>query len=279
MSKQIKNKQSSQKQNDILDLERDYFDTFNQFFRDPFFVKGLKDIETYIHSNIKNLNTWNVENKVALACERLVNFHVHKNFSAVEDIYASPLSSDTAFITSDAVINIDCKTYSIGTPGVTEGPGTGNKEDWKKNTVGINQTSFIQPTHQTGRNGSGPAIPVKFNLPAEDVHNNTIKPTISLILGFLYFDDGKTFKWYTDKNDEDFSHNVKLACIPNGHLSDLFNNKIINNVKSYKYKEREKNKSSKNAIGVLSFRVANKTLKGRYDSQGIYWEGFKNWTI
>ena len=143
----------------------------------------------------------------------------------------------------------------------------------------INQTSFIQPTHQTGRNGSGPAIPVKFNLPVEDSHNNTIKPTISLILGFLYFDDGKTFKWYTDKSDEDFSHNVKLACIPNGHLSDLFNNKIISNVKSYKYKEGEKNKSSKNAIGVLSFRVTNKTLKGRYDSQGIYWEGFKNWTI
>ena len=274
----------------ILDLEKTYFKIFSKFFKDPFFTKGLKDIESYIKKNIKSLNAWNVENKVALACERLVNLHVHKNFpdkktkkmyplSCVKDIYPSPLSSDTAFITGDAIINIDCKTYSIGIPGVKAGPGKGNKDDWKKATIGSNQTSFIQPKHKTGKNGSGPYINVKFNLAKNDSFNGVKKPTISFILGFLYYDDGKSFKWYTDKSDQNFAYNAKLACIPNGSLSGLFNNKIISNVKSYKYKEKEKNPVSKNAIGVNSFRASHQQLINRYDSKGKKWSGFSSWII
>ncbi len=292
MSKQDVNIKLQPNQKDILDLERDYFNIFKKFFQKSFFNDGMERIKEYIDSNINKLNSWNVENKVALACERLVNLHIHKNFpdkktinkfpkSRIQDIYPSPLSSDTAFITEDAIINIDCKTYSIGTPGIKEGKGKGNKNDWTRATIGANQTSFDQKQHFTGRNGSGPPIPVKFNLLKDDDHDGIIKPTISLMLGFLYFDNGKNFNWYTDNNDEDFSDNVKLACIPNGHLSNLFNNKIISNVKSYQYKKgtKKKNRVSKNAIGVLSFRVENEILRDRFDSSKKYWKGFAKWTI
>ena len=287
-SNDFKNLTSNQKK--ILDLEKQYFKILSDFFKDPFFTKGLKDIESYIKKNMKSLNAWNVENKVALACERLVNLHVHKNFpdkksekmhplSCIKDIYPSPLSSDTAFITEDAIINIDCKTYSIGIPGVKSGKGKGNKDDWKRATIGVNQTSFNQPKHKTGRNGSGPAINIKFNLAKNDCFDGITKPTISLILGFLYYDDGKIFEWYTDKTDQNFAHNAKLACIPNGSLSELFNYKIISNVKSYQYKDGEKNRVSKNAIGINSFRADHQQLIKRYDSEGKEWSGFSSWII
>ena len=35
----------------ILDLEKTYFKIFSKFFKDPFFTKGLRDIERYIKKN------------------------------------------------------------------------------------------------------------------------------------------------------------------------------------------------------------------------------------
>lgn len=278
MPKQIITNTLSNQEKDILNLEEKYFKLLDNFFRDPFFEIGLHDIESYIQNSYSALHQWHVENKVALACERLVNLHIHKNFQGVMDIYPSPLSSDTAFYTKDAIINIDCKTYSIGTPGVTSGPGKGNKDDWKKATVGINQTSFDQKTHMV-RGGS--SIPVKFNLVKDDLHHNQKKPTLSFILGFLYMDDGKNFTWYRSLKEDLYKENTKFACIPNGYLSRLFNYEIIDNVKSYKYPEGmpSANRVSKNASGVLSFRIDHNILKKRVDSQGKNWDGFTSWQI
>ena len=52
-SNDFKNLTSNQKK--ILDLEKQYFKILSDFFKDPFFTKGLKDIESYYNTEIREL--------------------------------------------------------------------------------------------------------------------------------------------------------------------------------------------------------------------------------
>tara|TARA_B100001057_G_scaffold483734_1_gene560893 strand:- start:1492 stop:2409 length:918 start_codon:yes stop_codon:yes gene_type:complete len=292
-------------QDKIIDLETKYMDLFELFFQDKFFNIGLRKIEKHIQNNYSLLNNWKDVNKCALALERLVNFHIHTNLNnfinryknsrfnkcKINQIYASPLSSDTAFITNDAVVNIDCKSVGIGMKGVSSGKGAGNKDDWTRLRIGQNQTSFRQLKFNTGHNKKGPSINVdQFQMQKFEFINKNKIPVLSFILDFLYEDDGKNFRWFNDKNgslykkNPIFSNHVKLCCIPNGELSNLFHNDIIYNIKSYKYPVGmpKKKQTAINACGAKSFRIEIDDLADRYSFKNKIpskWKGVLSWDI
>ena len=124
-------------QKKVLDLEKKYFNILYQIFSQQSFNKELRSIMKNINKDwIKIHKIWDKENVVDLAVERHINYRVYNDpllKDSIQSIYPSVISSDTAFITNDAVINIDSKTISI----------EGNKNDWPRQTVGCNHISYL----------------------------------------------------------------------------------------------------------------------------------------
>ena len=229
---------------------------------------------------IKIRKIWDKANVVDLAVERHINYRIYNDpllKDSIESIYPSVISSDTAFITNDAVINIDSKTISIG----------GNSDDWPRQTVGCNQISFDNKLNLYAQRK-------KINIPItsllEPYYDN--KPVLSYFLSTLYFTDenNETDSWYLDTEHinkpyhsskvkdktavkEEFLKNIKFACMPHKAVSNLFDHKIIDGVKSYKPANVDK------PTGTDSVRVSHESLENRYDSNGDYWKGFKSWVI
>ena len=266
----------------VLDLEKKYFNILYQIFSQQSFSQELQAIMNNINKNwIKIRKIWDKPNVVDLAVERHINYRIYNDpllKDSIESIYPSVISSDTAFITNDAVINIDSKTISIGT----------NTDDWPRQTVGCNQISFDNKL-----NFKAPRK--KINVPItsllEPYYDD--KPVLSYFLSTLYFTNEKneTESWYLDTEHikkpyhsstvkdktavkEKFLKNIKFACMPHRSLSDLFEYRIVDGVKSYK-------PPGKNVTptGTDSVRIAHESLENRYDSNGNYWKGFKSWII
>ena len=268
-------------QKKVLDLEKKYFDILYQIFSQQSFSKELQAIMNNINKDwIKIRKIWDKPNVVDLAVERHINYRIYNDpllKDSIESIYPSVISSDTAFITSDAVINIDSKTISIG----------GNSDDWPRQTVGCNQISFDNKLNFYAQRK-------KINVPItsllEPYYDD--KPVLSYFLSTLYLIDEKneTDSWYVDTEHinkpyhsskvkdktavkEEFLKNIKFACMPHKEVSNLFEHKIIDGVKSYKPPDVPK------PTGTSSVRVTHESLENRYDSNGDYWKGFKSWKI
>ena len=271
-------------QKKVLNLEKYYFKILYKIFSQEKFINGLKAIMENINKDWKKIHkVWDKENVVDLAVERHINYWVYNDpllkndDEKIESIYPSVISSDTAFVTNKAVINIDSKTINV----------EGNKNDWRRQTVGCNQMSFDNDLFYSPRK----KIHVPITNLLEPYYKS--KPVLSFFLSTLYFIDkeNETDSWYVDSDHinkpyyksktknktkviEDYLKNIKFACMPHNDLSDLFNNKIVHGVKSYK-------PGGKNVTptGTSSVRIEHESLENRYDSNGNYWQGFKSWTI
>ena len=245
-------------QKNVLELEKKYFGILYEIFSQQSFKDELKAIMQDINKNWAKIHTiWGKENVIDIPVERHVNFRIYNDESLrnrIQSVYSSVISSDTAFVTEDAVVNIDSKTISFG----------GNAPDWKRQTVGCNQISFDNKLNFTA-----PKKKTKMKITSllQPYHNS--KPVLSFFLSMLYYSDKKNEidSWYTD------SENIKFSCVPHNVISNLFNYDIVDGVKAY----NPPNVPS--PTGTSSVRIAHESLKNRYDSCGEYWEGFKSWTI
>ncbi len=291
----------------ILNLERDYFSKLEIIFKSQDFRNNLLKMEQWINLNYQNMLSWNKVNKVQLPCQRIINYVVMNNLKQIVGVYNSAISSDIAFETNDAIINIDSKTVS----------STGNKGDFNSLFFGPNQSSF--KNKDLYAQNLFPGLPVNFELPSIDILTN--KPILTFFLMIKYTDDGKSFNWYSNNEEP----NIRLICIPNGEISYLFHNDIISNPKTYAYEKTFKNGKKvdrtyplnhkfnnpihikvytkngvylpnkketwletsvrgsgtlyKKAISTHSCRIEFSTLKDRYDSYQNSWTGVSNWKI
>jgi len=227
-----KNNPEEKREFDILNLEEKYFNLLADVFDSKDFKKSLKETEEWTNYHYLNLHTWKKSNKVQLACQRLVFFNVLKTLDKeIIGTYNSSISSDVAFETKDAVINIDSKTINFDK----------NKLDWKRPFFGPNQSSFRNINWGTkgNENTNFGGFKVQFNLFPYD--NFLGKPVLSYLISFLYRDkkgDDK-FSWYrdNDREEKEFKSNLKLTVIPNGLISHYFENDLIVGVKDYNYKK------------------------------------------
>ncbi len=248
----------SKKQKNILKLEKKYFILLEKILTHQRFTDELKllansinTITRYVSSNAKKVNPCD------LAVQRLLQYRLFIDRSLkgkIVGIYPSTISSDVAFVTKDAVINIDTKTTRLET----------NKNDWNTKIVGKNQASFKHKNLIPPRSKNLVA-PINFLLDKE--YKN--KPVLSFVLSFFYsLDESSNFFSWCRK----FESNVKFASVPNGDLSKLFRNEIIDGVKQYIDPKKKWKGSS-------SIRISHNILKERYDENGIQWSGFSAWKI
>lgn len=272
----------SLKQKEILKLEKKYFDILFNIFSAQQFSDELKALMKNINQNYNTIHgIFKKDNVVDLAVERHINYRVHNHKllkGKILSIYPSVISSDTAFVTDDAVINIDSKTTSVG----------GSPTDWRRQLVGCNQHSFDNKKNFWAGD-KGIYMKIDGYLAKENIHK---KPVLSYILSTLYHHDRdlKKESWYEDdkhkikpyhgkeKKDkteiqELFTNNIRLSCIPNGKLSSLFNHSIFTGVKSYYPAE------SPLPTNTKSMRIPLMSLATRYDEAGKDWEGLKSWKI
>ena len=283
LQNKLKTLNASRTQKDILELEKKYFEILYKIFSANTFKIELNAIMQNINANWNVIHgLWGKANVVDLAVERHINFRVYNDPSLkghINAIYPSVISSDTAFVTHDAVINIDSKTNDVD----------GNKGDWIRQSVSCNQTSFDNKDYWSPQKG----VFVKPTTLLQPFHDK--KPVLSFFLSTLYHSDkvNKIETWYNDANHkvkpynknikkvenrtiskEPWQTNIKFSCVPHHDLSPLYDNEIISGVKTYKYSP-----GSPNPIGTSSVRIDHESLKKRLDSKGIPWEGFKNWQI
>ena len=214
---------------EVLDLEKKYFDLLFSLFTSQAFIKDLKLIESEIKKNYSFLvKVWNEKNKIKIPAERLARQYIYKNlFYLIKRIYPSPISSDIAFITSDAVINIDVKTLDY----------KGNKGDINNLQFENNQSSFHNINLDADPNIPNSGVKVECLLPDEYVNQLGQKlPVLTYFLVIVYSDNNKTFQLY---RGEAFD-TIYLKCLPSGILSPLFKNDLINNFKTYSYFDIQK---------------------------------------
>tara|TARA_B110000259_G_C13921233_1_gene364903 strand:- start:1 stop:855 length:855 start_codon:yes stop_codon:yes gene_type:complete len=272
----------TKKQKDVLDLEKKYFDILFKIFSQQSFKNELRAIMNDININWDRVHTlWGKTNVVDLAVERHINFRVYNDpliKNLIKSVYPSVISSDTAFVTNDAVINIDSKTVSVN----------GNAEDWDRQSLGCNQFSF-----DNKRNFIAPTkgVPVPVTALLKPYHKE--KPVLSYFLSTLYLNDEDNQKdsWYEDSKHKikpyyekskrkdktdvrpEFLDNIKFSCVPHNEISGLFDNNIIDGNKGYKPP------NVPIPTGTSSSRITHECLKERYDSKGVPWVGFKSWAI
>ena len=107
----------------------------------------------------------------------------------------------------------------------------GNSGDIKYLQFEINQSSFrnngLDNCRQVGYSG----VSVDTYLRTFDIYNDKQLPVLTYFLSINYIDDKKSFKINTAKD----SGSIVLKCLPNGELSELFDNDIVLNFKTYTY--------------------------------------------
>lgn len=272
----------SSQQKTILELEKKYYIKLLSIFSKQEFLDELRALMNDINKRwVRIHRIWGKANVVDLAVERHINYRIYNDSSfkgIINSVYPSVISSDTAFVTDDAVINIDSKTVNVKS----------NFTDWKRQLVGCNQHSFDNKKNFFAPNKKI-YMPIDGFLAKQNHHG---KPVLSFFLNTLYSNDldNEIDSWYEDSNfkkkpyiskksndrervNEVFTKNIQFACMPNGHLSNLFKNNIFAGVKSY-YPANDPNPTN-----TKSMRVDHRILSDRYDSSGKPWKGFTAWKI
>ena len=201
------------------DIEYQTFDNIKRIINSDRFKSDLIEIESFIKNNYERLHKmWGIKNKVKLAAERLVRFHIWRNFSAV-DLYKTPLSSDVAFELSDCVLNIDCKTVDI----------IGNNADIKNIQFEPNQANFYN------KKLYGCEIPgTKETFEGYEFIPRLSKfykrlPVLSYFIFINYKDSGYDFSL----------DGLELCCLPhNDVVKEFFDANIITGCKTYDYMKK-----------------------------------------
>ena len=212
----------------VLDLEKKYFNILWKLFTSAPFTNDLKIIEGEIQKQYTFLQkTWGIKNKLKIPAERITRQYVYRNLSyLINHIYPSPISSDIAFITKDAVINIDIKTLDR----------VSNSGDISNLQFENNQSSFNNKNLDVDSRYPNSGVKVECLLPKEFVYGNEpAKPVLTFFFTIVYQDDGFSFSLCRDTDLQ----TIHLKCLPNGFTSVLFDFDIVDNFKTYTYFEKK----------------------------------------
>lgn len=206
-------------QNKILDLEEKYMQIIEKIVTSQNFLMDLKHIEEETQEYYEILQeVWGRKNKIKEASERLLRHHMYTTFSKFKNFYPSPISCDIALELEDVILNIDVKTIDK----------VGNSNELNSTQFEHNQTSFLNTPVDS--NGSFPGFKVKSNLQAIDPR--TGKPLLTYLVKIGYSDDGKGNFRLINNNSYP---SIVVTCLPNGTLSNLFDNDLFLNFKEYVY--------------------------------------------
>lgn len=248
------------KKGKILDLEKKYHDILWNIFSSNSFKHDLLTIENEIKSNYQFLkNQYFIKNKIKIPAERLARYHIYNpnlnNGLNILSIFPSPLSGDLAFITSDAVINIDIKTLDIN----------GNRGDIGNLQYLPNQSSFKHKNvgiHPSFPNSSGVKVP---SIMDAFYHG---KPVLTYFLTIVYEDDPANNSFSISRNQ--LYNTIHFVNLPNGELSELFDFELLDNFKTYSYFKASSRFSPVLLLSNTNLQGANAEVTRRYSSDPRY---------
>ena len=222
MSEQKTYVQRTRLQNTILDLENKYMEVIENIITSDNFIQDLKNIESETQEYYEILDeVWGKKNKIKEASERLLRHHMYTNFPNASRFYPSPISCDIALELDDIILNIDVKTIDK----------IGNSGELKTTQFEHNQTSFVNKPVLAS--GSFPGFRVQSNI--KSIDPRTQKPILTFLVKIGYSDNGEgDFHLLNSTNYP----SLVLTCLPNGTLSNLFDNDLFANFKDYVYYEQ-----------------------------------------
>jgi len=203
---------------EIIELEKKYMTKIQDIIFGPDFIQDLNNIESYINDNYEYISKgYAVDNKIAIALERLLTFHLYAkdnklNFKEINEL---PISSDVSFYAKDALLNIEAKTIDM----------INNKGDDDYIELGPNQSSIKNKLYIPS-NTCPPNIfdGYQFHTRLNEIERGF--PNLTYSISLMYYD-----------NDEELelSH-LNIYCIPNGIVArELFNNDLYTNTKTFYY--------------------------------------------
>ena len=219
MSKQYIDIKRTEEQNKILDLEQKYMTIIENIVTSRDFLEDLKHIEEETQEYYEILQeVWGKKNKVKEVSERLLRHHIYLKFSGSERFYSSPISCDIALELDDIILNLDVKTIDK----------VGNAGELNSTQFEHNQTSFINK--KVLSSGDFPGFVVKSNL--QSIDSRTHKPILTFLVKIGYSDDGHGTFYFINSTKYP---SLVVTCLPNGALSNLFNDNLFSNFKDYTY--------------------------------------------
>lgn len=219
MSMQRTDIERTAQQNNILDLEQKYMRIIEEMVTSKSFLEDLKHIESETQEYYELLKeVWGKKNKVKEVSERLLRHHIYLKFRGAERFYSSPISCDIALELDDIILNLDVKTIDK----------IGNGGELNTTQFEHNQTSFIN--EKVLSSGAFPGFVVKSNL--QSIDPRTHKPILTFLVKIGYSDDNHgTFNFINSTTYP----SIVVTCLPNGALSNLFDNNLFSNFKDYTY--------------------------------------------
>ena len=219
MSKQYIDIKRTEEQNKILDLEQKYMTIIENIVTSRDFLEDLKHIEEETQEYYEILQeVWGKKNKVKEVSERLLRHHIYLKFSGSERFYSSPISCDIALELDDIILNLDVKTIDK----------VGNAGELNSTQFEHNQTSFINKKVLSSEDF--PGFVVKSNL--QSIDPRTHKPILTFLVKIGYSDDGHGTFYFINSTKYP---SLVVTCLPNGALSNLFNDNLFSNFKDYTY--------------------------------------------
>ena len=242
----------------INSTESFHMDSLVRIVKSSAFKEDLKKIERFIQSNYKKLHfQWGIKNKLKLAAERLVRFHIWHSYGLVS-LYNTPLSSDVAFILDDCVMNIDCKTVD----------SAGNSHDRKSICFEPSQANFSNVPLNTCEIPEVPHLffeGYEFHAQLAKAHNGL--PVLSFFIFINYRDDGDNFS----------IEGTEICCLPHHQIvKEEFESNIIQGFKTYRYlKTLQAEKIDKNLLPRKEpksnwIKVKIGRAKRYYDNKGAH---------
>tara|TARA_A100001035_G_scaffold270447_1_gene257563 strand:+ start:139 stop:1155 length:1017 start_codon:yes stop_codon:yes gene_type:complete len=220
MLKPSKNNPSVQ-ESEVLDIEKKYMRKLLKIFRSEEFYDHIGEmISKFSDEDLKSYK----KSPTDILFQRSMNLYIIDNLR--DDIlypYISPISSDSAFVLNDCVLNVDAKTISA----------VSNTNDMTTLQVSKNQISFENKKIETP-SGS-------FNYYTKLAHIYEKKPVLSFFLHFHYqhnkkgdFRNLKFFDYRENKKQHYKKFGVfGLICVPNRIISRFFENDLLTGFKNY----------------------------------------------
>lgn len=205
---------------ELEELEKKYFESLKSMIENntELVKKGVERINAskdHWKGKIK------IDNKIQRGVQEIIRSIIIRGFKNWET-FTSPISSDTAFETDDAIINLDIKTVK------------NIDNDAKKGYFQIrrNQTSYP--------NKDVKGVPWNPHQPlSSEVEPGKHLPTLSYFVKFIW----------AREEDKIKIKEVVICSIPNGKLAEIYGKNIIVNYKTYEYedKKRERRKEGDTA--------------------------------
>ena len=222
--------------NQIIQLEKKYQEILWQIFDTTEVQNTMFELEKSMRSDFEIASKYIKSNISDILFERLCRYYIYR--SDLLDIispFHSPISSDIAFETNDAVIFLDQKTIDM----------KGNRGDKPYIFFNINQITFENINVYRG------SAKFKNNEPFDDFegvyfHNNLTlntnqgmfknKPILTFIIGLHIYPGTQDSTDYKIIDESFKDREMFLSCLPNYKVAKTyFNNQIITKFKTYEW--------------------------------------------